>query len=175
LAHDALETAPSGGNFVVFISSLATSVPIWMQKCKGESTEPVFWDYHVIFVRKEIAPFVYDLDTLLPMPCPASDYMLRAFRPGRKYPEAYAHRFRVVPARDFVERFASDRRHMKKNNQWLAPPPEWKAICGPLADSQYNLDEYRMMDVGTDSSLNDRQQPGKVLTLAEFKTWLMIE
>lgn len=38
--------------------------------------------------------------------------------------------FRVVPAKQFLQSFASDRRHMKRpDGSWIKPPPPYPAIC----------------------------------------------
>ncbi|KOB65718.1 Protein N-terminal glutamine amidohydrolase, partial [Operophtera brumata] len=41
--------------------------------------------------------------------------------------------FRVVPAKQFLQHFASDRRHMKRpDGSWIKPPPPYPAISAQL-------------------------------------------
>lgn len=45
--------------------------------------------------------------------------------------------FRVVPAKQFLQHFASDRRHMKRpDGSWIKPPPPYTAIC---TTSEYTI------------------------------------
>jgi hypothetical protein len=73
---------------------------------------------------------VWDLDTTLGMPVPASDYLRRSFRPG--IPEELEPRFRVVDADLFARTFSSDRSHMRlPGGRWRKKPPPWPAIAPP--------------------------------------------
>lgn len=36
--------------------------------------------------------------------------------------------YRLVDADKYLVEFASDRKHMLKNGQWIAPPPDWPLI-----------------------------------------------
>lgn len=69
--------------------------------------------------------------------------------------------FRVIPATQFIQNFASDRSHMisaEKTQLALMkgapegtvvynhPAPPWNTIRGPLADSAMNLDNYISME-----------------------------
>ena len=36
--------------------------------------------------------------------------------------------FRVIPAAEFLEKFASDRSHMVNTEGWIAPPPSYPCI-----------------------------------------------
>jgi hypothetical protein len=37
-------------------------------------------------------------------------------------------KFKVIKEEEFVKNFSSDRSHMKKNGEWLAPPPSYPPI-----------------------------------------------
>eukprot|EP00759_Apiculatamorpha_spiralis_P011859 PhF_6_TR19033/c0_g1_i3/m.27949/K21286/NTAQ1; protein N-terminal glutamine amidohydrolase len=71
------------------------------------------WDYHVISVRKSKdtagASTVYDFDTGIGFPAPFTDYVLKSFS------KAAEAKFRVIPAREYLEHMASDRSHMRNN------------------------------------------------------------
>lgn len=85
--------------------------------------------------------------------------------------------FRVIPAVQFIEHFASDRSHMIDEEQTQlahangAPEdtvvynhtvPSWDAIRGPLADSAMNLDSYISMEP------SDESKYGTVYAFAEL-------
>jgi len=71
----------------------------------------------------------------------------------------YHRIFRVVPAPAFLQTFASDRRHMlKEDGSWLKPPPSYPCITAP--HTTHNLEEFISMD--SSAGL------GEVLSLTEF-------
>jgi hypothetical protein len=74
---------------------------------------------------------------------------------------------RVVPIQSFLQSFSSNRSHMfnKETNLWLSDPPEWPLICGELASSPHNLEEYLSCD-----ELDDKSY-GTVYSLEEFAQW----
>ena len=43
-------------------------------------------------------------------------------------PAMFAPMFRVIEAQRFLETFASDRSHMRSEEGWQRPPPEWPCI-----------------------------------------------
>ncbi|OWK64059.1 Protein N-terminal glutamine amidohydrolase [Lonchura striata] len=67
--------------YAVFISNDKRMIPLWKQK-SGHGDEPVVWDYHVILLHLSSGEqnFIYDLDTVLPFPCPFDVYSVEAFR-----------------------------------------------------------------------------------------------
>lgn len=67
--------------------------------------------------------------------------------------------FRVIPAKEFLKVFASDRRHMKKSDgTWMKPPPNHAAIF--TDHSVHNLDSFISMKQG--------EGPGQVLNFNQF-------
>ncbi len=46
--------------------------------------------------------------------------MILTFKKTRKY--------KVIEAKEYLKKFSSDREHMRKNGQWLAPPPKYPPI-----------------------------------------------
>ena len=88
--------------FVLFISSLEKTTPIWCQKACSQPGKPVVWDYHVILLYRpsnvdkheidKISPefssealctkeecLIYDLDTLLDFPVSLNKYVQKSF------------------------------------------------------------------------------------------------
>ncbi|XP_066434575.1 protein N-terminal glutamine amidohydrolase isoform X2 [Eleutherodactylus coqui] len=67
--------------YAIFLSNENRMIPIWKQQC-GKSEDPVIWDYHVILLHDcgDGQRFIYDLDTVLPFPCPCDTYIKEALR-----------------------------------------------------------------------------------------------
>lgn len=110
---------------VVFISNRNKTCAVWHMRA-GQSNQPLIWDYHVILLaQKGTSWWVWDLDTTLGLPIPAETYFIESFRP---VPAVYLPQFRVVGAAEYTAHFFSDRSHMLRNGQWMAPPPPWPTI-----------------------------------------------
>ncbi|XP_032832937.2 protein N-terminal glutamine amidohydrolase [Petromyzon marinus] len=159
------------GLYAVFISNDARTVPLWKQKCKQGTDEPVLWDYHVLLLLQHAedgsssnsssssSSFVYDLDSTLPFPCTLDSYAAQALRPDRDLKRRYRRRLRVVPADTFMRTFASDRSHMQDElGQWRAPPPPHP--CIRTEGCVMNLDDFVSMDPAVGC--------GEVLALEDF-------
>ncbi|KAI1901923.1 hypothetical protein AGOR_G00039420 [Albula goreensis] len=146
--------------YAVFISNERRMIPIWRQK-SSNGDQPVIWDYHVILLHKSQSEqcYIYDLDTVLPFPCPFDVYVKEAFQSEEFIKPAFRRKFRVIPADIYLKNFASDRSHMKdESGAWRMPPPLYP--CIETAESKMNLDDFICMDphVGC----------GNVYTLMEF-------
>ncbi|EDO34804.1 predicted protein [Nematostella vectensis] len=117
-------------HYVVFISNSNRQIPLWMQKKASSPLDAVVWDYHVILIRKtKDKSFVYDLDSILPFPCPSELYLEQAIQSDRKLKKQFHRKFRIIPAPVFLQTFASDRPHMRKQNgEWRQPPPAYPPI-----------------------------------------------
>ncbi|CDH52600.1 protein n-terminal glutamine amidohydrolase [Lichtheimia corymbifera JMRC:FSU:9682] len=149
---------------VVFISNPGKKIPIWMQK-SSQDGYPVVWDYHVILYYNEDndRAYIYDLDTALPFPCPAHEYVIKAFKPELQLKEEYQRCFRLIPAKDYLRGFASDRSHMLVDGVYASPPPEYPPI--ETKDSKMNLYDYINM---TNGSNQKDLKCGVVVNEAEF-------
>ncbi|KAL8181717.1 UNVERIFIED_CONTAM: Protein N-terminal glutamine amidohydrolase, partial [Gekko kuhli] len=146
--------------YAVFISNERRMVPLWKQKSRCGS-QPVIWDYHVVLLHVSSGNqnFIYDLDTMLPFPCPFDTYVEEAFKSDDILEPGFRRKVRVVRADLYMKTFASDRSHMKDaSGNWLQPPPPYP--CIETADFKMNLDNFISMnpDVGW----------GSVLPLPEF-------
>ena len=167
--------ATLAGAAAVFISNAAQAVPLWEQRQpgggageEGEEEGPVVWDYHVLLISAgsgESGVLVYDLDSRLSFPCTAREYAERALRaavaptasssssllplPSPPLPlrPRFQRLFRVVPARDFLDTFSSDRSHMMRldGGGWMALPPAYPPIRGPRARGPNDLDAFRLI------------------------------
>ncbi len=137
---------------VLVITNRARACVFWDQRAAETPGSAVVWDYHVVLLDRSPpagAWRVWDLDSVLPFPCPADEYLRRTFRDVDAIDPELAPRFRVVTAHRYVETFASDRRHMvRADGSWAAPPPAWEAIR--TATEVHTLD--RMLDVTDESA-----------------------
>nr|XP_014346791.1 PREDICTED: protein N-terminal glutamine amidohydrolase [Latimeria chalumnae] len=142
------------------ISTPCKEVPIWKQQ-SGRGDNPVIWDYHVILlhVASEVERFIYDLDTVLPFPCPFNVYVEEAFKSDKDIQPAFRRKLRLIRADIYLNTFASDRSHMKDpSGKWRMPPPPYS--CIETKDSKMNLDAF--------ISMNPKVGWGNVYMLPEF-------
>ena len=144
--------------YAVFITNASRQVALWQQRLSPQE-EPIVWDYHVVAVSRDPArrghEQVWDRDSWLPFPCPVERYFRETFRALPVGAEALAPQFRFVSWADFEERFASDRRHMRRaDGSWLQKPPPWPAIgVGHTLDRFLDLSDTIAGNVVTMSEL----------------------
>ncbi|XP_031988622.1 protein N-terminal glutamine amidohydrolase isoform X3 [Corvus cornix cornix] len=118
-------------------------------------------DYHVILLHVSSGEqnFIYDLDTVLPFPCPFDVYSVEAFRSDDSLRPEFHRNIRMIQADLYLKTFASDRSHMKDvNGKWQKPPPPYP--CIETADSKMNLDDF--------ISMNPEVGWGSVFSLSDF-------
>ncbi|XP_061462060.1 protein N-terminal glutamine amidohydrolase isoform X2 [Rhineura floridana] len=117
-------------------------------------------DYHVLLLHvSRDQNFIYDLDTVLPFPCPIDTYIEEAFKSDSNITPEFRRKVRLVRADVYLKTFASDRSHMKDaSGNWLKPPPLYP--CIETADFKMNLDDF--------ISMNPNVGWGSVLPLPEF-------
>ncbi|HEU4407983.1 MAG TPA: protein N-terminal glutamine amidohydrolase [Polyangiaceae bacterium] len=147
---------------VVFISNAQEACAFWMQRAAPAARQPVLWDYHVILLGRQTGWKVWDLDSRLPRPVDALEYLRETFRHERAVPAPLRPRFRVVPRAIFLDTFASDRSHMRLGDGgWLAPPPPRPPIR--TAAEAMNLPRFV-----------DTRRPfvGRLFDLAGLRGWL---
>jgi len=119
-----------GERWVVVLTGQEEEVVCWQQRAADEGA-PVMWDYHVVLVNKHQGCQIWDLDTRLGAPIAAHDWLQGTFPCPTLVRRAFQPRFAVLPAKDYVEQFGSDRAHMRTvDGGWLHPPPLWTAISG---------------------------------------------
>ena len=116
--------------YAVFISNARRQVALLGQRAGASPHSLVVWDYHVIALFREDGVWnAHDWDTTFGPCVSLNDYLYRTFPPLSPAEQRFAPKFRVVPATDYLQHFASDRRHMRDaNGGWLAPPPAWPPI-----------------------------------------------
>ena len=141
----------AGERHVLFVSNLIGLCPFACQRA-GLPGEIVWWDYHCVVIDGHGR--LWDLDTRLAVPLSIDDWLAKSFPFATRLPTHIAPRFRLIPADDYRQDFASDRSHMRDNDgTWMRPPPPW-----PRIGSGMKLPDYR--NVSTDGP------PGRLLDLA---------
>lgn len=114
---------------VAFISNPSRAVAMWLQRAAPRPGLPLVWDYHVILLAHQGSWQVFDLDTVLPCPTSAADYLAGSFARIAELPADFAPRFRLVDAGEYVRSLASDRSHMRdRHGRYRKPPPAWPCI-----------------------------------------------
>ncbi|XP_075228436.1 N-terminal glutamine amidase tungus [Lycorma delicatula] len=146
-------------SYVVFVSNELKKVPLWHQKAGHNSVGLVVWDYHVFLVYQQSNNcLVYDFDTMLPFPTPFYHYLSKTFRSDKNLKPDFYRKFRVIDGPTYLNKFASDRRHMITDGMWLKEPPSYLPISTP--ECKHNLESF--------ISMSADEGYGEVLTLAQF-------
>lgn len=123
---------------VVFIASNSDSFPMLCQRNTDDSTNPVYWDYHVVLLALSENNKILDFDTTLPFSSDVCSYLKNSFLDNKLLDPNVIPMFKIIDSEQFVEIFSSDRSHMKVGDQWLAQPPSWHTI----GDSKSNLSMF---------------------------------
>ncbi len=131
---------------VIFISNEIRACLLMYQKA-ADPGQAVYWDYHVIVTTgKGKSLSIWDLDTRLLFPCPARDYLELTF----PYNIPLEHRvlFRSIEAKEYLQNFSSDRRHMRNTDgTWIQTPPPWPPIRGSGASTDHDLEAFLNLEV----------------------------
>jgi len=138
-------------SYVVFIVSKGEAFPMLHQQASEHPLTPIFWDYHVVLLHlskeqpkeqseknKTKQNKIIDFDTSLGFCTDIATYFKESFVEERFLTDEEVPLFRLVPAKEFVASFCSDRSHMQSPLGWLAPPPTWPLI----GNSKNNLSDF---------------------------------
>lgn len=137
--HLAQHSAPAGDErFVLVVVGAKAEVACWNQKAAAAGA-PLLWDYHVVLATRSDGWRIWDLDGRSGCPVSAATWLGTTFPCPELVPARFQPRFAAIRAAEYIQRFGSDRAHMRDaNGSWLHPPPPWPAISGPsltLADA----------------------------------------
>lgn len=115
LAHDLVESGVAAADLsVLFFSNPARQVVLMNQSSAAEGAL-LCWDYHVIVRRiSRDADEIMDFDTRLGFPVPTTHYLKATFPRQSLLPHPYRAMVRQVTAASFLERFQSNRSHMRE-------------------------------------------------------------
>jgi hypothetical protein len=118
---------------VIFISNPQRQVVLFKQR-NGAELGHVVWDYHVVLRHRDgEGDRIYDLDSLLPLPCDTRDYLGATFGLQQELQQPYRALLRLVSAADYLQNFYSDREHMR-GVVAQAEFPLWPAITPQHAE-----------------------------------------
>ena len=112
----------------LFITNRRRTVAMWGQR--AATRDPIVWDYHVVALSLAGGGLVLDLDDRERAAWPLAEWLAHAFPVAVAGP--HDPRFRIVPREPFLERFCSDRSHMRDAAGLpLQPFPAWPAPFDP--------------------------------------------
>jgi len=150
---------PENEYYAIIISNETGCVAIFDQKSETNE-DVVFWDYHVVALeRNRCGSVIWDFNAKRGSPCGADDWLDVSFHANRM-PVEYRPLFRVVPRKDYLDEFISDRSHMRNaDGTFRKTPPPWDCI----GSGENSLPKF--IDMKTDN-------PGKVYDLYELKQFI---
>lgn len=161
LARDMVDRGVAVGNLEVLLFSNPAQSVLMLNQQAAPPGRPVAWDYHVVLravLGDRLA--VLDFDTRLGFPFGYRDYLARSFPQQVLLPEDYRAWVRAVPAADFLQRFASDRSHMRGRVPGAAFPG-YPAIAPAAGAPRTTLAQYR--DIRTTGPGTGRVMPLQLL------------
>ena len=125
---------------VIIISNEYCRCRLWMQRSAKHPEKAIWWDYHVILLEKREDWMIWDLDTLCDFPEKAIPYLKMTFHNGLDADSQYMPLFKLISSKDYVEKFSSNRGHMRTpDKNWIAPPPPWPAILKDNTSTFYEI------------------------------------
>lgn len=90
--------------------------------------------------------------------------------------------FRVIPAQEYLDVFASDRSHMLKEDKitYNSPPPSYPPICNQSRNNRITLQDHTLNGslLASTNNINDfidmqsKHGPGTVMNLVDFRRFL---
>ena len=125
-------------SFVIFISNAKKSFTMLNQRAAKAPYLPVFWDYHVVLLVEEKSNYIVDFDTTLSFCSDLDFYLSQSFLRHSLLDPDVLPLFKVIPSDVYKTHFSSDRSHMKTDEGWYAPPPDW----GRIGDEGSNLSDF---------------------------------
>jgi hypothetical protein len=127
---------------VLIVTNATRSVALWHQQPAKSGETPVAWDYHVLLATRGPGPSwqIWDPASTLSTPLAASDYIDQTFAHSEGWPPEFLPVFRVVEAERYLQDFDSDRSHMRTDEGWRRPPPDWPPIRGGSLTLEQLLD-----------------------------------
>jgi hypothetical protein len=114
LAHDLVAEGRPPGNLQVLLFSNPSQSILMLNQRAAPAGQPIAWDYHVVLkALLEDVQWLFDFDTRLAFPLTFADYLRRSFPAQDLLPAEYRTWVRMIPASAYLERFSSDRSHMR--------------------------------------------------------------
>ena len=116
--------------------------------------EIIFWDYHVVlWLQNYSDDWIFDFDTRLPFVTERQQYAKNTFVDPADLPDMFHPWLRIIPMREYLNNFSSDRSHMRDaNGQEIVPFPLQPAIQPANNERNISLQEYVSMKPLKDSA-----------------------
>lgn len=114
LAHSLRERGHPMDQARVWLITNPTQTVVLFNQKTARPGKPVVWDYHVILQADlDGSPTILDFDTRLGFVVPEDDYLRGTFPRQSTLPKRYRAWVRTIPALTYLDRFCSDRSHMR--------------------------------------------------------------
>jgi hypothetical protein len=134
---------------VLFLSNRKRQVALAWQKM-APAGRLLVWDYHVILLAAmQDELYIFDFETRLGFPCPAERYFRKTLPEALALIEDFRPSVRMIPASSYLERFCSDRSHMR-GEVMPGAFPSWPCICPADGQRRILLEDYLEMGKGLD-------------------------
>ena len=132
LSSDALDNA-----FVLIISNPERRAAVGLQRLGRPPGDFMVWDYHVVgILQSATGAYLVDFDTSAEsMTMDARWWFDTQEQLLTLVVDDYQPQFRPIPARSYLEKFSSSRRHMlREDGSYLQPAPHWPCIVSTSDD-----------------------------------------
>ena len=135
----------AGERYVLLLTGTSGEFACWNQRAAGPPGRCVLWDYHVVLAVHRRSWEILDLDTHLPCPTSAADWLDGTFPFDNKHlMPGIRVRALMIPAAEWRRDLWTDRGHMRTaSGGWQKPPPPWDPPQGSGVTLARYLDEAR--------------------------------
>ncbi len=148
---------------IILLANANESIVLFKQMSAAEN-KAVIWDYHVVLEAElEGKWVVFDFDSRLDFPVDSVLYRNDTLPSETEVQQDFLPDFRVIPAKDYLSYFYSDRSHMKgviSQEKFPALP----CISSSLDSGGISLKEYRNMEL-------DLPDNSRVYSFSDFPYW----
>ncbi len=140
---------------VLFFSNADKSILLSHQRA-ATSGQLIMWDYHVVLeLTADQQKWIFDFDSRLHFPEPRDTYLCKTFPPQRELVGKYRSQVRIIPASNYLQKFHSDRSHMRgrlpgsayPDYPMISPGPEQFIDITDYWDMQKNLDNCQVTSI----------------------------
>jgi len=153
-AHDLAHNGYNCADLQVLLFTNPSQQVLMFNQSVVPKGAPTLWDYHVVLqLGNGASAQILDFDTRLDFPVPLEKYVRESFPSPNKVPDHYRAWVRVIPARSYLQRFDSDRSHMRG----VLPDkdfPKYPPIRATALTDAIQLSDYR--DLQSDLSDGSR-------------------
>lgn len=146
LAHERLGRSPGEvTGWVCIFTNETASIAVMNQRVAGR-TALMAWDYHaVLAVPDGDVTQIFDLDSRLPFPSPWPAYFTGTFPEQDALPARWRTWLRQIPVKSYLDRFCSDRHHMRGKLP-STDFPDYPPLCPEDKSIAIALEEYLDME-----------------------------